>query len=68
MKTWLDELSEDELHAMETTIRAALTKDKLHGNTRLNAQMILQQVEDYLWSSVCRGSPAYLDQHQTAPQ
>ena len=62
---WLDELNETELHIMETSIRAALANDELSGHTKLNAQQVLSQIEDYLWSSVCRGSPVDLDQLQT---
>ena len=62
---WLDELNETELHVMETSIRAALANDELSGHTKLNAQQVLSQIEDYLWNSVCLGTPANLDQLQT---
>lgn len=62
---WLDELNENEIHVMETSIRAALANDELSGHTKINAQQVLNQIEDYLWNSVCRGSPVDLDQFQT---
>jgi len=62
---WLDELNETELHVMETSIRAALANDELSGHTKLNAQQVLSQIEDYLWNNVCLGTPANLDQLQT---
>lgn len=63
---WLDELNENEIAVMETSIRAALANDELTGQTKINAQQVLGQIEDYLWSSVCRGSPIDSDQLQTS--
>lgn len=61
---YLEKLTETELHVMETSIRCALANDELSGQTKINAQQILEQIEDHLWSNVCRGSPASLDQPQ----
>lgn len=63
---WLDELNETELHVMETSIRCALANDELSGQTKINAQQVLGQIEDYLWSSVCRNTPIDSDQLQTS--
>ena len=59
---WLDQLTENEIAVMETSIRCALTNNELSGQTKLNAEQVLSQIEDYLWNSVCRGNPADSDQ------
>lgn len=65
MKTWLDDLSESQLEVLQTSVRCAIDADELRGQTKLNAQQVLAEIEDYLWNSVCRGTPDHSSQRQT---
>jgi len=65
MKTWLDDLTETQLEVLRTSVRCAIDADKLRGQTKLNAQQVLAEIEEHLWSSVCRGTPDHSDQRQT---
>lgn len=62
MRNWIENLTETELEVMRVTLRASIQSDELGFSTRQNAKILLDEVEDYLWSNVCRGSPVSSDQ------
>lgn len=56
-------LNETQLEIIKLTVEKSLSDfdDRL----RPQAEALINQVEDELWNSVCLGSPARLDQHQS---
>lgn len=64
MRSWMDELTESELECVRVTLKASVDSEEIGMSTRQHAKILLTEVEDYLWDSVCRGSPADSDQHQ----
>ena len=66
MKSWMDELTDDELEVMRVTLKCSIDSKDIGIVTRQHAVILLAEVEDYLWNSVCRGNPADSDQLQTS--
>lgn len=64
MRNWMDELDSSEIEFMRVTIQSSLESDALYGVTKQQAKILLNEIDDYLWESVCRGTPAHSDQHQ----
>ena len=62
---WLDELTERELEVMRVTLKASIYSQDLNPSKKQDALYLLNEIEDYLWNSVCRGNPADSDQLQT---
>lgn len=65
MKSWMDELTESELEVMRVTLKCSIDSPEIGSATRQHAAILLAEVEEYLWSNVCRGNPADSDQLQT---
>jgi len=65
MKSWMDELTENELEVMRVTLKCSIDSPEIGLATRQHAAILLAELEDYLWNSVCRNTPANLDQLQT---
>ncbi len=65
MKSWMDELTESELEVMRVTLKCSVDSPEIGSATRQHAAILLAELEDYLWNSVCRNTPADLDQLQT---
>lgn len=65
MRSWMDELTENELECVRVTLKASVDSEDIGMSTRQHAKILLNEVEDYLWSNVCRGSPVSSDQLQT---
>lgn len=66
MKSWMDELTESELEVMRVTLKCSVDSPEIGSATRQHAAILLAEVEDYLWNSVCRNTPADSDQLQTS--
>ena len=66
MKSWMDELTESELEVMRVTLKCSIDSKDIGIATRQHAIILLAEVEDYLWNSVCRNTPADSDQLQTS--
>jgi len=66
MKSWMDELTENELEAMRVTLKCSVDSPEIGSATRQHAAILLAEVEEYLWNSVCRNTPADSDQLQTS--
>lgn len=64
MKSWIDDLSETEIEVLRVTLASTINSKDLGKATRQHAQLMLSEIEDYLWNSVCRNTPANLDQLQ----
>jgi hypothetical protein len=64
MTSWMDELTETELECMRITLKASVDSDDMGMAVKQHAKILLNEVEDYLWSSVCRNTPASSDQLQ----
>ena len=56
-------LNETQLEIIKLTVEKSLSD--FDEQLRPQAEALINQVEDALWNSVCLGSPARLDQHQT---
>jgi len=65
MKSWMDELTENELEVMRVTLKCSIDSPEIGLVTRQHAAILLAEVEEYLWNNVCLGTPANLDQLQT---
>ena len=63
---WLDELTESELEVMRVTLKTSIYSQDLNASKKQDALHLLNEIEDYLWNSVCRNSPADSDQLQTS--
>ena len=68
MRTWMEELTIDELEVMRQTLHISIENNELFGHTKQHAKMLLNEVDDHLWSRVCLGSPKDSDQLGTEPQ
>lgn len=66
MKSWMDELTESELEVMRVTLKCSIDSPDIGSATRQHAAILLAEVEEYLWNSVCRNTPADLDQLHTS--
>lgn len=64
MRSWMDELKESEIECMRITLKASIESNDIGISTRQHAMLLLNEVEDYLWNSVCQNIPADLDQLQ----
>lgn len=64
MKSWIDELTESEIEVLRVTLRCTIASEDIGRATRQHAQLMLSEIEDYLWNNVCRNTPADLDQLQ----
>lgn len=62
----MDELTESELEVMRVTLKCSVDSPEIGSATRQHAAILLAEVEDYLWNSVCRNTPADSDQLQTS--
>jgi hypothetical protein len=68
MRTWMDELTTDELEVMRQTLNSSIENNELYGHTKQHAKMLLNEVDDHLWNRVCLGSPSHSDQLGTELQ
>lgn len=68
MRSWMDELTENELECVRITLTASVESDELGMAVKQHAKILLNEVDDYLWNSVCRNSPASSDQLQIEMQ
>lgn len=64
MRSWMDELTETELECVRITLKASVDSDDIGTALRQHAKLMLNEVEDYLWNSVCRNTPVSSDQLQ----
>lgn len=58
--SWMDDLSESELECMRITLKASIESEEIGVSVKQHAKILLNEVEDYLWDSICRGTPADL--------
>lgn len=68
MKSWIDDLTETELEVLRVTLANTINSHDFGKATRQHAQLMLSEIEDYLWNSVCRNTPASSDQLQADQQ
>lgn len=68
MRSWMDELTENELECVRITLKASVESEEIGFSTRQHAKILLNEVEDYLWNNVCRNMPIGSDQHQIDQQ
>jgi len=64
MKKWIEEQEEKDLQIMCNTLKYLVDSDQTPPHTRQHAIIFLNEIEDKLWSDVCRNTPANLDQLQ----
>lgn len=64
MKQWINEQDEKQLQIMCDTLRYLVNSEQTPPYTRQHAVIFLNEIEDKLWSDVCRNSPASSDQLQ----
>lgn len=65
MKSWIDELTESEIEVLRVTLKATVNSEDIGKATRQHAQLMLSEIEEHLWNSVCRGIPDHSSQRQT---
>lgn len=68
MRSWMDELSENELECVRITLKASVESNDIGMALKQHARLMLNEVEDYLWNNVCRNIPASSDQLQADQQ
>lgn len=64
MKKWIEEHEEKDLQIMCDTLRYLVKSEQTPQYTKQHAIIFLNEIEDKLWSDVCRNTPANLDQLQ----
>lgn len=57
MRNWIEEMTEQELETVRATLIVSINSKDIGVSTRQNAKIILTEIEDYFWNSVCRGTP-----------
>lgn len=62
MRNWIEDMTEQELETVRTTLIVSINSKDIGVSTRQNAKMILTEIEDYFWNSVCRNNPVDSDQ------
>lgn len=61
-RNWLEELNNSEIELVQTTLKSSIESQQIYGATKQQAKMLLNEIDDFLWDSVCRGTPAHSDQ------
>lgn len=61
MNSWMDELNESELECVRVSLKASIESEEIGFATRQHAKILLEEVEEYLWDSICKGTPADLE-------
>jgi hypothetical protein len=62
MKNWIEKLTESELETIRATLVSSVKNNQIGFNTRQNAQIILEEIDDFIWDSVCKNIPTKDDE------